>query len=309
MVEGFLPRHREALPKRIAKARLYSGLLDDLDWLVTVGIVAFMACSFSVIRGQYLGRSADDLDRFVGFASWLLVSLAFLVIWVVRGAQKDTGLRRAIGTLWEITGFYPRRFHPFSPPSYGERSVPELRGRLLALTEGNRRVVLLAHSQGTLLCSAILESLLGEQSRERLRRIRFITYGCMLQRSYGRSFPNLIRPPDLYELKAVLEGTGDEPDRTDFPLPTDPGAPAGWVNLGRATDYLGGRMFVEPHRPPGCEPEKDRPDDVYFDDPPVLEPPAPGAEVRLWGHSFNYLDGREDPRFQKFVERSLEGPV
>lgn len=297
---GLPPEPREKLAVRVGKARMFASLLDDLDWLVTVGIVAFMACAVSVITGQYLHRSAEDLDRFVGFASWLLVGIAFLVIWLVRGAQKDTGLRRAIGTLWEITGFFPRRFHPLSPPSYGERSVPELRERLLALTEGSRRVLLLAHSQGTLLCSAVLESLLGDDTRSRLSRIRYVTYGCMLQRSYGRSFPHLVRPADLYELKANLEGLDPVAGYREFPLPPNPSTP-GWVNFGRTTDFLGGRMFVEPHRPFGCEPEPDRPDDVYFDDPPA--PVAGRNEIRLWGHSFNYLDGREDPRFREHVER------
>jgi len=302
-------RHRKGLPRRMAKARTYSCLLDDLDWMVTVGIVAFMACSLSVIAGQYLGRSAEGLDRLVGFASWLLVSIAFLAIWVVRGAQKDSGLRRAIGTLWEVTGFFPRRFHPLAPPSYGERAVPELRSRLLLLTEGSREVLLLAHSQGTLLCNAVLQSLLGEPTRKRLSRIRFITYGCMLQRSYGRSFPHLVRSADLIELKAVLEGAEDS-SITDFPEPvaTDrEGEPLpGWMNFGRNTDFLGGRMFVVPHRPPGCKPEDDRVDDVLFDDPPVLQDlPAAGGEPFLWGHSFNYLDGREDPRFLEQVQRVL----
>ncbi len=296
------PDQEETLAVRVARARMFASLLDDLDWLVTLGIVAFMACAFSVITGQYLQRSAEDLDRFVGLASWLLVGIAFLVIWLVRGAQKDTGLRRAIGTLWEITGFFPRRFHPMSPPSYGERSVPELRQRLLALTEGSRRVLLLAHSQGTLLCSAVLESLLGGDTRSRLGRIRYVTYGCMLQRSYGRSFPHLVRPDDLYELKAELERLDREAQFRDFPLPQDPETP-GWMNFGRTTDYLGGRMFVEPHRPPGCKPEADRPDDIYFDDP--LAPAGDPNEIRLWGHSFNYLDGREDPRFREYVERML----
>lgn len=296
------PDEQEKLAVRVARGRMFASLLDDLDWLVTVGIVAFMACAFSVITGQYLQRSAEDLDRFVGFASWLLVGIAFLVIWLVRGAQKDTGLRRAIGTLWEITGFFPRRFHPLAPPSYGERSVPELRNRLLALTEGPRRVLLLAHSQGTLLCSAVLESLLGDGTRSRLRKIRYVTYGCMLQRSYGRSFPNVVRPEDLYELKAELEGLDREAHYSEFPLPRDPQAP-GWMNFGRTTDFLGGRMFVEPHRPVGCEPEADRPDDVYFDDPPA--PVAGPNQIRLWGHSFNYLDGREDPRFREYMEQTL----
>jgi hypothetical protein len=299
---GLSPRQRRELPARVARARSNSGLLDDLDWTVTVGIVAFLACSLSVVAGQYLRRSAEGLDRFVGFASWVLVGIAFLVIWVVRGARRDSGLRRAIGTLWEITGFF-RRFHPFAPPSYGDRSVPELRNRLLSLTEGSRRVLLLAHSQGTLLCHAVLESLLTPSTRDRIERIRFVTYGSMLQRSYGRSFPHLVRVPELAELKAALEGTDGRASPTELPEPV-PGAVPRWMNFGRNTDYLGGRLFVVPHRPPGCLPEEDRVDDVFFDDPPNLELPI--EEPQLWGHSFNYIDGREDPRFAEHIARTLE---
>ena len=298
-LESLPGRLRARLPLRMAKARASACLLDDLDWMVTVGIVAFLACSYSVIAGQLLQRSSAELDRFVGFASWLLVSLAFLVIWVVRSASRDTGIRRAIGTLWEVTGLFPRRFHPLAPPSYGDRAVPELRARLIDLTAGGGRVLLLAHSQGTLLCNAVLQSILGSPDRERLSRIRLVTYGCMLQRSYGRSFPHLVRLSDLIELKSVLEGAAAE---AGF---CEPAFPPRWMNFGRTTDFLGGRMFAPPHRPPNCAPEADRADDVFLDDPPVASMAAEEGRLRLWGHSFNYLHPAEDPRFRKHVEESL----
>jgi hypothetical protein len=313
-VGGIPEKQRERLPTRKAKAQMYAGLLDDLDWTVSVGIVAFLATSFSVVVGQYLGKSAGPLDGFVGLASGLLVSVAFLMIWVVRTAQKDTGIRKAIGTLWEISSFFPRRFHPLAPPSYGERAVPELRNRLLMLTEADRQVLLVAHSQGTLLCAAVLQSLLGKQTAGRLRRIRFITYGCMLQRSYGRSFPHLVRPEDLMELKATLEGaewTASRSSDAEFPSPVPrPGSVgpmlARWMNFGRNTDFLGGRMFVAPHRPPGCKSEEDRVDDIFFDDPPRPERfPGETAEAALLRHSFNYNDDQEDERFREHVDSTL----
>ncbi|MGQ0679947.1 MAG: hypothetical protein ACT4OM_09905 [Actinomycetota bacterium] len=300
-IQSMPPRLRRKLPVKMAKARASSCLIDDLDWMVTTGIVAFLACCLSVVAGQVAGNSSVELDRFVGFASWLLVSVAFLVIWVVRTAQRESGIRRAIGTLWEVTGFFPRRFHPLAPPSYGDRAVPELRARLIELTQGEGRVLLLAHSQGTLLCNAVLQSVLGSSERSRLERIKLVTYGCMLQRSYGRSFPSVVRVPDLIELKAALEGVNGE--QADFPSPA---APPGWMNFGRTTDYLGGRMFVDPHRPPNCRPEQDRPDDVFLDDPPVPERAVEAGKLHLWGHSFNYLHPGEDRRFREHVLETLQ---
>jgi hypothetical protein len=299
------PSGTAALARRIGRARRNACLLDDLDWMVTVGVVAFLSSCISVLAGQARGETSSTLDGLVGFASWLLVGLVFVSSWVVRTAHKDTGIRKAIGTLWEITGFFPRHFHPLAPPSYGERAVPELRNRLLALCRQPAGVLVLAHSQGTLLCTASLLSILGSKARDSLYRVKLVTYGSMLQRSYGRSFPNLVRVSDLDELKAVLEGR--QPDHGEpFVLPQS-GRPPGWMNFGRTTDFLGGRLFVEPHRPPGCQPEQDRGDDIFFDDPPNPRSlPGVARSIPLFLHSFNYLDVREDPRFAQHVLGALE---
>ncbi|MDQ4142666.1 MAG: hypothetical protein M3198_02815, partial [Actinomycetota bacterium] len=303
-IQSMNPDGADDLATRNAKAQMYACLLDDLDWTVTVGVVAFLASTVSVIAGQYLDKSSEQLDRLVGVASWMLVILVLTLVWVVRTAHKDTGIRKALGTLWEVTGFFPRRFHPLGPPSYGERAVPELRKRLVHLTNDGK-VLILAHSQGTLLCATTLLGFLSDQAPDRLARMRLVTYGSMLQRSYGRSFPDLVRRTSLFELKARLEDTGLDPNAEEFGVPPT-GRPPRWMNFGRTTDFLGGRLFVPPHRPPGCKPEKDRIDDVFFDDPPTVEADTNGGPTPLWLHSFDYLHPNEDPRFAAHVLATLD---
>jgi hypothetical protein len=288
-----------------AWARLFGGLVDDADWLVSAAVVTMLAGAVSLVVGL---READPptkgLGEIVGFSSWALGLTVLGAIWLVRTARTDTGLRRSVGIVWEVASFFPRRFHPLAPPSYAERSVPELRGRLLELTaEG--QVLLVAHSQGTLVSAAALLTLLDSAAcRPRLRRIAWITYGCMLRRLFGRAYSLAVRRGDLIALKAALEQL-DGPDGDAFPLPPDERPPS-WMNFGRHSDYLGGRVFIDLQRPPP-HPTEDRCDDVFFGDPTRRwRFRGQTQQARLWRHSFDYLDDTEDRRFAEHVARIIE---
>lgn len=105
----------------------------------------------------------------LGFFSWLhpwaavvIVAYVFPGIWVMRRAFRDRSQRRTVAKVWDVIGFWPRRFHPFGAPSYAERAVPEVRERIkLHLREG-RAVALLSHSQGTVIAYSALQGIAGE---------------------------------------------------------------------------------------------------------------------------------------------------
>ena len=197
----------------------------------------------------------------------------------------------------------------------------ELRNRLIEYKKGEseRGVILLAHSQGTMLTTAALLTLNGPTPTRvppkihapdggELDNLAFVTYGCMLERLFRRAWPDQLQRIDLVRLKKRLEGTttqlaargdGQQP----YPLPT--GMPR-WMNFGRYTDYLGGRVFAPLQKKPTPTPtEADtdtREDDVMFQDPTrrwrfVGETTGP----RTWLHSFNYESDTEDPRFRDHV--------
>src|SRR5690606_29160966 len=88
--------------------------------------------------------------------------------------RRSPSARRNVGMLWDITTFWPRSGHPFGPPCYAERVVPEITARVRwALAQQDHRVVVLSgHSQGSLICVAVMGRLNGLA-----KRVRLLTYG------------------------------------------------------------------------------------------------------------------------------------
>lgn len=295
-----VPDKSHGLARRAAQARLFGSLVDDADWLVSAAVITMLAGAVAlVIDLREPEPPSQGLGQIVGFASWALGFIVLGAIWLVRTARTDTGLRRGVGIVWEVASFFPRRFHPLAPPCYAERSVPELRSRLIDLT-AQGKVLLVAHSQGTLVSAAALLTLLEDPDYgPRIRRIAWITYGCMLRRLFGRAYPLAVQRADLVALKAALEHQDHVEDET-FPLPPDSRPPC-WMNFGRHSDYLGGRVFTDLQRPPSHRSE-DRPDDIFFGDPTRRwRFRGQSQDARLWRHSFDYLDDAEDPRFAEHV--------
>ncbi|MGH8910865.1 MAG: hypothetical protein ACRDVD_00005, partial [Acidimicrobiia bacterium] len=144
--------------------------------------------------------------------------------------------------------FWPRWFHPWSPPAYGERAVPQLGDRLTVLTNTGE-VVVSAHSQGSVL--AVATALLADAPV--MDRTSFLTHGSPLTRLYARYFPEYCTQR-LYTSVAARS--------------------QGWINLWRPTDYIGGAI------------EADGVDDRQVFDPPSTQPPALGeARPRPSRHS------------------------
>jgi hypothetical protein len=300
-----VPDPDRRLARSAARARLFGGLVDDADWLISAAVVTMLAGAVAlVIDLREPEPPSRGLGQIVGFSSWALGFIVLGAIWLVRTARTDSGLRRAVGIVWDVASFFPRRFHPLAPPSYAERSVPELRGRLIDLT-ANGQVLLIAHSQGTLVSVAALLTLLDDpRCRPRIRRIAWITYGCMLRRLFGRAYPLAVHRADLVALKAALEHQ-DPVDRDTFPTPLA-SRPPYWMNFGRHSDYLGGRVFTDLQRPPPHI-TQDRPDDLFFGDPTRRwRFRGQTQQARLWRHSFDYLDDAEDTRFADHVARIIQ---
>ncbi|MBL7253514.1 hypothetical protein [Paractinoplanes lichenicola] len=152
-------------------------------------------------------------------AGSVLTGLLMLVLAAVVGlAYRRPGPRRTLGVIWDLATFWPRGAHPFAPPSYGERVVPQLLTRICG-TPG-RAVVLAGHSQGSLLVAATVFQL----PRDRQREVYLLTFGSQLTRLYGRLFPAFFGPAARHRLADVLR---DDP------------AHVRWRNLYRETDYLG----------------------------------------------------------------------
>src|SRR4029077_2714598 len=105
-------------------------------------------------------------------------------------AWHNPARRRLIGIVWDVAAFWPRSYHPLSPPCYAERAVPELQRRMWWLHDNDGQVILVTHSQGTVLAAA---ALVQPGCRPPGDRPALITFGSPLAKLYGWGFPAFFR--------------------------------------------------------------------------------------------------------------------
>ncbi|MGW1448046.1 hypothetical protein ACWCO3_07095 [Micromonospora sp. NPDC002411] len=177
---------------------------------------------------RYVGIPESMVDFLIGFGSYLI---AAVVLGLVIGgifAYRTAGFRRYVGVLWDLGTFWPRAAHPFAPPCYAERAVPELAKRVSYLVEQGHGVLLAGHSHGSVLLAATVLQLPTRITD----RVALLTYGSPLGRLYSRLFPAYTDDPALRE---IGERVGWR-----------------WLNLWRDTDPIGGWIFAS-HRPGRAE--------------------------------------------------------
>lgn len=226
-------------------------LLDAVGVVTTVLAVATLSLSSG---GRAPWALFPELRPIATIALYTAV-LACLVL-MLAGAQvrRSATARRTAGIVWDVTTFWPRAGHPFAPPCYAERVVPEITERVeWALGDDPDRVVVLSgHSQGSLICVAVACRL-----TERERQLRLLTYGSQIRAIYGRVFPAAAGPDQLGYLPTTgvtgmsdawpdVPGSGTAPiedfgtslrDRLD--------SPHHWINLFRRSDPLGYRVYSD----------------------------------------------------------------
>jgi pimeloyl-ACP methyl ester carboxylesterase len=136
------------------------------------------------------------------------IGLALLAL-LVAGASSNAV--RPIAVVWDVVCYLPRTGHPFGPPAYAERAVPEIAGRLFEWLDAggetdpdrirlieHRRAVLVGHSMGAVLGVSALALLASSpQTRPVLGRISLLTIGVQLRSFFGRMFPELHGPDVL----------------------------------------------------------------------------------------------------------------
>ncbi|MFF9197632.1 hypothetical protein ACF09L_20725 [Streptomyces sp. NPDC014779] len=262
---------------QIAAARARAALTDSAPGLVGVVSGATLLLGAASVAGAWAsgnvpGRAFDGAHPAIASAataaqalgSWMIGFGFLLFVTLGRRAYKDRSARRTIGILWDVGTFWPRAAHPFAPPCYAERAVPDLTWRMSSWTAcTGGRLVISGHSQGSVLAAAAVWQL-PPATRG---RVALLTYGSPLERLYGRWFPAYFGPEALRGLHRTVHF---------------------WSNLYRATDPIGGPVRVPAE---GGRPAVDRPELL---DPVVYgrtrEHPLPEP---ILGHS----DYQADPAF------------
>ncbi|MFC7815751.1 hypothetical protein ACFUTR_14040 [Streptomyces sp. NPDC057367] len=270
--------------RRIALTRALATLTDRAPLLVAVVsattlLLGTAALAGALVTDQVPADAARGTYAVVhgavqtaqALGSWL-IGLGFIlfVTWG-RRAYKDASARRTIGILWDVGTFWPRAAHPFAPPCYAERAVPDLTWRMATWTRATGgRLVISGHSQGSVLAASAAWQL----EPPARRRVALLTYGSPLERLYGRWFPAHFGP-------AALGSLHEEVDC--------------WRNLYRRTDPIGGPMRL----PGDSGPSVDHPplkDPLTYGRTGLHPLPAP-----ILGHS----DYQADPAFAEERRRLL----
>ncbi|MFJ7987213.1 hypothetical protein [Streptomyces sp. NPDC096351] len=225
---------------QIAAGRARASLTDSAPVLVGVVSGATLLLGAGSVAGAWAsgnvpGRAFDGAHPAIAslatatqaIGSWMIGFGFLLFVTWGRRAYRDASARRTIGILWDVGTFWPRAAHPFAPPCYAERAVPDLTWRMSSWTRSTGgRLVISGHSQGSVLAAAAVWQL-PPATRG---RVALLTYGSPLERLYGRWFPAYFGPEALRGLNRTVHC---------------------WTNLHRATDPIGGpvRVPAEDGRP------------------------------------------------------------
>ncbi|MFF4369719.1 hypothetical protein [Streptomyces sp. NPDC001594] len=264
--------------RRIAGARAAAALTDTAPWfagavcLVTL-LLGAGALAGARVSGRVPAEAARDAHPLLAAAaraaqdsgSWLIGFGMAAFVALGRRAYRDPASRRTIGILWDVGTFWPRAAHPFAPPCYAERAVPDLTWRMTGWTaRTGGRLVISGHSQGSVLAAAAVWQLPPGTRR----RVALLTYGSPLARLYGRWFPAYFGPRPLAALHRDLDC---------------------WRNLWRATDPIGGPVGV------GGSADADGP----VDRGPLADPVAYGRDPLhpLPAPILRHTDYQADPAF------------
>ena len=216
--------------RKVARTVAIAALGDDIGRVVG-RLVA--ASGVVLLAGAAFYAAAQDNWRFVEepplstatrIGTWLMGLFTAGTVALFWASYRNPTMRRTVGVLWDVGCFFPRAAHPLSPPSYGERAVPELADRAGELTQ-NGRVLLSGHSQGSILVAATVLQLAPPVAE----RVTLVTHGSPLRRLYARFFPAYLGVTTLAAVRDTIDGR--------------------WRNIYRDTDPIGSWVLDGVTRP------------------------------------------------------------
>jgi hypothetical protein len=185
--------------------------------LVPIGAAALVLLTGDDFKTSFLGVDFVLTRQLVDIAVFVTVLIPglFMLKSIISGVRQGEKSRRQVGILWDVGSFWPRWFHPLSPPGYGPIAVEGLKKEL----KGDHREILAAHSQGTLIAAVTLS-----QMDEADLPDSFVTYGSQLGVLFPAMFPAAGIDSLVAEVSRKFEGR--------------------WINLWRDDDPIGGQ-FIE----------------------------------------------------------------
>jgi hypothetical protein len=193
-------------------------VLYVLTILVTIAVVLIVLIHTG--NSDWVQSNINEFNQVIIGATALLPPAILAFMWRSWSRVEN---RKAIGVLWDVGTFWPRSFHPFAPPSYAERAVPELLRRIWWLNENDGRVLLAGHSQGSVLAAAALLRT-AEHRGHADNQNALVTFGSPVHKLYRWAFPAYLDDESLIKLAKGNAGIGQ----------------VRWRNFYYLTDVIGG---------------------------------------------------------------------
>jgi hypothetical protein len=286
--------------RKVAKAWAVGLLADDaaraVAWLVGGGLIVLLAVEATAL---VMAALADRLPTTVGFlhqiasiVSLVIVLLAGGLVGLLRSAYSNPAKRKTIGALWDVATFWPRAAHPFAPPCYGERAIPEVVDRVqllmgrgqafpgqqdladqYGLTVEYGPVLLTGYSQGSIIAPAVAAQLPPPVPGQ--PGFALLTLACPARRLYGRAFPSYFGQQHLEQLRSILSHDG-----RDY-----------WRNAVRRSDFIGSWIFSQPSPSRAEENLREHLDQLCWD-PVILAPDTEPTPPPIHRHSGWWPDPR-----------------
>src|SRR5262249_47418092 len=162
--------------RRIARAERLGHAARDAGWLLwalsaveVAAVVVIIAVHPEIDPNRWFGKVAITIGT----------ALPLFLVGLLRAGWAQEPKRRQIGVLWDVGTFWPRSYHPLAPPCYAERAVPELQRRIWRLNDHGGPVLVVAHSQGSVLAAA---AMVQPECRAQRGVIGMVTFGAPVQR-------------------------------------------------------------------------------------------------------------------------------
>lgn len=206
---------------KVVRMRLIGEYAPALAAYLMIAVAGSALLGSALFAAQVFVFDREPPFLNIGVATWISASLPIVYGVVLRLAFRQEKWRKVLMSPFDVGTFFPRSFHPFAPPSYSERAVPELTRRIWRLHDNQGRVVLTAHSQGSMVAAAVLAR---RSARHEEKTVGLVTLGSPLAKLYRWAFPALVSDRLLRDFAAGSAGLGA----------------VRWRNIYYDTDYIGG---------------------------------------------------------------------
>lgn len=197
--------------RKVARAQLRGSTVFNVGRLLWGIIIAQLAVILCAWRFHW------QLSAFISILGVAIAGLALPTRLGFLYSKWQDPAQRSMTIFWDVAAFWPRSYHPFSPPCYSEQAVPDLQARMWLLGDIGRKLILVAHGQGTMWAVA---ALVQPGTRPGDQRLTLVTFGSTIGTLYAWGFPAYVDRPLLAPL---VPGGAARIDRWhNLYYPTDP---------------------------------------------------------------------------------------